>query len=72
MKKQLGIAGAALLALPFLLGGCGEGAGEGASPDEDRTRFQPETTRDAPGGELGAPETTEGDADNPPPPPPGG
>jgi len=68
MKKQLGIAGAALLALPLLLGGCGEGAGEGASPDEDRTRYQPEGgPADVPGSGLGAPQTAEGDADNPPP-----
>jgi hypothetical protein len=72
MKKQFGLAGAVLLALPFMLAGCGEGASEGASPDEDRTRFQPETTREAPASGLNAPDTSEGDGDAPPPPTPGG
>ena len=72
MKKQHGIAAAALLALPFLLAGCGEGSGEGASPDEDRTRFQPQTSRPAAGSQLGEPDTSEGDPNNPAPPPPGG
>lgn len=72
MKKQHGIATAALLALPFLLAGCGEGTGEGASADEDRTRFQPQSTREAAGSQLGEPQTSEGDANTPPPPPPGG
>jgi len=67
-KTKLGVVGASLLALPFLLGGCGEGAGEGASPDEDRTRYTPETQRPAPGGELGRPQQTEGDGEAPPPP----
>ncbi len=72
-KTRLGIVGAGLLALPFLLAGCGEGEAEGVSEEErNAERFTPETTKQAPGGAIGEPEAIEAPEGQEPPPPPEG